>query len=72
MGSVNVDIHEDTTTSVTIITIATHDANTDDEVNCVVDEAASTPANNNIFSAVETDTDSYGLLLNRNLVFLYM
>jgi hypothetical protein len=61
MASVSVNIHEDTTESVTIVTIVTSDANTNDAVTCEVDEAASTPANNHIFFAVETDTDSNGL-----------
>ncbi|XP_060589499.1 uncharacterized protein LOC132744737 isoform X2 [Ruditapes philippinarum] len=58
MASVSVDIHEDTTESVKIVTIATSDANTNDGVTCEVDEAASTPVNNSIFFAVETDTGS--------------
>ncbi|XP_053400374.1 uncharacterized protein LOC128557232 isoform X1 [Mercenaria mercenaria] len=58
MGSVNVDIHEDEQASVTLVTIATSDDNTIDGVTCEVDNAASTPANNNIFFAVETDTGS--------------
>jgi hypothetical protein len=63
MGSVSVNIHEDTTESVKIVTIATSDANTNDGVTCEVDEAASTPVNNSIFFAVETDTGSNGLVL---------
>ncbi|XP_053400373.1 protocadherin-like protein [Mercenaria mercenaria] len=58
MGSVNVDIHEDEQASVTLVTIATSDNNTNDGVTCEVDNAASTPANNSIFFAVETNTRS--------------
>ncbi|XP_053392014.1 uncharacterized protein LOC128554726 [Mercenaria mercenaria] len=58
MGSVNVDIHEDEQASVTLVTIATSDENTNDSVMCEVDNAASVPANNNIFFAVETDNGS--------------
>jgi hypothetical protein len=70
MASVSVDIHEDTTESIKIVTIATSDANTNDGVTCEVDEAASTPVNNSIFFAVETDTGSNGLV-NWSYVFCF-
>jgi hypothetical protein len=56
VGGVTKSIHEDTTAAVTLLTIATSDANTVDKVTCFVNETASSPTNNGIFSAVETDT----------------
>ena len=61
MDGVSVDIHEDTTEKMTLLTILTSDANVDDSVSCEVDEANSVPANNGRFAVEESFPGSEGI-----------